>query len=138
MGRRPRIALVIGSGGVGTAGLLMLASLQIENPVAAAVVLAAAFGASDFMLPTCWAVCLDIGRENAGAVTGAMNTAGQAGSAIVAAVYGGMVETYGWDLPLVFIAGMSLLSAVLWFFIDPTRPLTPSPVKEDIGEEVLA
>jgi len=129
---------LIGAGGVGTAGLLMLASLQIADPIVAAVVLATAFAASDFMLPTCWAVCLDIGGDNAGAVTGAMNTAGQMGSAIVAAVYGGMVETWGWDVPLIFVAGMSLLSAALWFFIDPTKPLSSKPVTEDIGEEVLA
>ena len=75
------------------------------------------------MLPNCWAVCLDIGKENAGAVTGAMNTAGQAGSAIVAYTYGSMVESYGWDIPLVFIACMSLLSALLWFKIDPTKTI---------------
>ena len=113
----------IGAGSVGTAGLLMLFSLGIDNPYTAAVVLAMAFGAADFMLPNAWAVCLDIGRQNAGAVTGAMNSAGQMGSAIVAAVYGGMVETYGWNTPLIFVAGMSLLSAVLWLFIDPTEPL---------------
>ncbi len=115
---------IVGAGGVGLAGVLMLTSLGIQNPYAAAVVLALAFAASDFMLPNCWAVCLDIGKENAGSVTGAMNTAGQAGSAIVAAVYGGMVETYGWNYPLVWIAGMSLVSAVLWFFIDPSEPLS--------------
>ena len=115
---------IVGAGGVGLAGILMLASLGIENPYAAAIVLACAFAASDFMLPNCWAVCLDIGKENAGSVTGAMNTAGQMGSAIVSAVYGGMVESYGWNYPLVWIAGMSLISAVLWFFIDPTEPLS--------------
>jgi MFS family permease len=114
---------LVGAGGVGLAGLLMLASLGIANPYTAAFVLATSFAASDFMLPNCWAVCLDIGKENAGSVTGAMNTAGQMGSAIVSAVYGGMVESYGWNYPLIWIAGMSLLSAVLWFFIDPTQPL---------------
>jgi MFS family permease len=114
---------LVGAGGVGLAGVLMLASLGIENPYVAAAVLASAFAASDFMLPNCWAVCLDIGKENAGSVTGAMNTAGQMGSAIVSAVYGGMVESHGWNYPLIWIAGMSLLSAALWFFIDPTQPL---------------
>lgn len=114
---------IIGAGGVGLAGVLMLVSLRIDDPYLAAFTLAAAFGASDFMLPNCWAVCLDIGKENAGAVTGAMNTAGQAGSAIVSAVYGGLVESYGWDGPLVWIAAMSLISAVLWLKIDPTKPI---------------
>ena len=115
---------LIGAGGVGLAGVLMLASLGIQNPYGAAVVLAAAFAASDFMLPNCWAVCLDIGKENAGSVTGAMNSAGQIGSTIVSFAYGSMVESYGWNFPLVWIAGMSLISAALWFFIDPSEPLS--------------
>ncbi len=114
---------LIGAGGAGLAGVLMLSSLAIENPYVAAAVLAAAFGASDFMLPNCWAVCLDIGKENAGAVTGAMNTAGQVGSAIVYAYYGMMIEQYGWNWPLVWIAVMSLISALLWLKIDPTKPI---------------
>lgn len=118
---------MVGAGGVGLAGVLMLTSLVIENPYVAAFVLAAAFGASDFMLPNCWAVCLDIGKENAGAVTGAMNTAGQVGSTIVSFSYGFLVEQYGWNLPLVWIAVMSLISAALWLKIDPTRTLDAGP-----------
>lgn len=128
----------VGAGGVGLAGILMLVSLVIENPYVAAFVLATAFAASDFMLPTCWAVCLDIGKENAGSVTGAMNTAGQAGSALVSAFYGILVETYGWNLPLVFVAVMSLISALLWFKIDPTKPLAGGPPPTELGEESLA
>jgi hypothetical protein len=44
-----------------------------------------------------------------------------------------MVETYGWNLPLVVIAAFSFLSAAIWLKIDPTRPirtaeLEPAPV----------
>ncbi|MEZ5361028.1 MAG: MFS transporter [Bryobacterales bacterium] len=115
---------IVGAGGVGLAGVLMFASLGIQNAYVAAVMLAAAFAASDFMLPNCWAVCLDIGKESAGAITGAMNSAGQVGSTIVSLAYGWMVESYGWNYPLAWIAGMSLISAALWFFIDPTEPLS--------------
>jgi len=115
---------IIGAGGVGLAGVLMLVSLRIEDPYVAAFTLAAAFAASDFMLPNCWAVCLDIGGENAGAVSGAMNTAGQVGSAIVAQRYGALIAAYGWDGPLVWIAAMSLISSALWLKIDPTKPIS--------------
>ncbi len=128
---------IVGAGGVGLAGILMLLSLVIANPYVAASVLALAFAASDFMLPTCWAVCLDIGKENAGAVTGAMNTAGQAGSAIVAYTYGWMVEQYGWNIPLVFIAVMSLISAVLWFKIDPTQTISTGLGEPDLRPEAV-
>jgi len=124
---------LVGAGGVGLAGVFMLVSLAIENPYVATVVLALGFAASDFMLPTCWAVCLDIGRDNAGAVTGAMNTAGQIGATIMAVAYGGFVEQYGWNLPLTAIAAMSILSAGLWMAIDPTQPL-----KKEAREAVAA
>ncbi len=117
---------LVGAGGVGLAGVLMLVSLGIDDPYWAAGVLALSFAASDFMLPNSWAICLDVGRENAGAVTGAMNTAGQAGSAIMAIAYGGLVETYGWNLPLAGIGVLSILSALMWLVADPTKRLVDS------------
>jgi hypothetical protein len=65
-----------------------LAGLTIAGPCAAAVMfahqrievlilLSLVFGGITFQQPTMFAVCLDIGGESAGAVVGAMNTAGQ-------------------------------------------------------------
>jgi MFS family permease len=124
---------IVGMAGVGLGGVFMLLSLLIEDPYVAAAVLALGFAASDFMLPTCWAVCLDIGKESAGTVTGAMNMAGQMGATIMSYGFGVMVEKYGWNWPLVGIAALSFLSAVIWFKIDPTQPIRaahpqPSPV----------
>jgi hypothetical protein len=34
-----------------------------------------------------------------------------------------MVEKYGWNWPLVLIAGFSFISALIWLKIDPTRPI---------------
>jgi MFS family permease len=116
---------IVGMGGVGLAGIFMIASLAIENQTLAIVVLAMGFAASDFMLPTCWAVCLDIGKDNAGTVTGAMNTAGQIGATIMSGLFGLAVGTYGWNLPLLAIGTISLISAGLWLVIDPTKPIRP-------------
>ena len=124
---------IVGMVGVGLGGVFMLVSLFIENPYVAAAVLALGFAASDFMLPTCWAVCLDIGKDGAGTVTGAMNMAGQMGATIMSYSFGLMVEKYGWNLPLVFIAVLSFLSALIWLKIDPTRTIRdagpkPTPI----------
>jgi len=55
-----------------------------------------------FMLPTAWAVCLDIGKKYAGAVTGAMNTAGQIGSFISSVCFGYIVKfSHSYELPLI-------------------------------------
>jgi ACS family glucarate transporter-like MFS transporter len=114
---------IVGMAGVTLGGVFMLLSLLIENPLIAAAVLACGFAASDFMLPTCWAVCLDIGKDQAGTVTGAMNTAGQMGATIMAYGFGVLVESYGWNWPLVVMAGFSFTSALIWLRIDPTERL---------------
>ena len=46
----------VGMSGIGTAGILILLSLVIEDRLAASLVLALGFAASDFMLPVGWAV----------------------------------------------------------------------------------
>jgi MFS family permease len=115
----------VGVGSLFLAGALMLASLGIENQTLAIIVLMAGFGAADFCLPNCWAVCLDIGKDNAGTVTGAMNTAGQIGASIMSIAFGALVESYGYNAPLVGIALLFFVSASVWFVIDPTKPLVP-------------
>ena len=117
---------IVGMAGVGTAGALILLSLAIDDRVAASLVLALGFAASDFMLPASWAVCVDVGREASGAVSGAMNTAGQIGGVIMSIGYGSLVATYGWNLPLAIIASLSFVSALCWLKIDPTKPLLPA------------
>jgi ACS family glucarate transporter-like MFS transporter len=116
---------VVGVAAMGAAGIFMLVSLVLQNQTLSMLALALSFAASDFMLPNCWAVCLDIGKRYAGTVSGSMNMAGQMGSTIAAAAYGGLVGHYGWDVPLKGLAVLSLVSALLWLVIDPTRQLVP-------------
>jgi ACS family glucarate transporter-like MFS transporter len=116
---------VVGLGAMVAAGAFMLVSIAVENQTVAIAALALSFAVSDFMLPNCWATCLDIGKRYAGTVTGSMNMAGQMGSTIAAAAYGGMVEKYGWNLPLAGVATLSFVSALLWLKIDATQPLVP-------------
>jgi nitrate/nitrite transporter NarK len=80
------------------------------------------------MLPSAWAVCLDLGKAHAGAVTGAMNSAGQFGGFVCSVLFGYLVEATGdYDAPLYVIAAMVLVSAVLFTCLDPTRPLISAP-----------
>ena len=114
---------IVGMAGIGTAGALILLSLAIEDRIAASIVLALGFAASDVMLPVVWAVCVDVGREAAGTISGAMNTAGQIGGVIMSIGYGALVDTYGWNFPLALIAGSCFVSMLLWLKIDPSKPL---------------
>ncbi len=112
---------IVGMSGIGIAGVLMLLSLAIENRVGASIVLALGFAVSDVMLPVAWAVCVDVGREAAGTISGAMNTAGQIGGVIMSIGYGALVDSYGWNLPLALIACSCFVSMLFWLKIDPAR-----------------
>lgn len=115
---------VVGATGLALSGACMLATAATESKLAAVILLALGFGAMDCMLPVSWAVCLDVGRKYAGAVSGSMNMAGQFGSFATAVVFGYIVgATNSYDAPLVPMGCMLLLSAYLFSRIDPTQPL---------------
>jgi ACS family glucarate transporter-like MFS transporter len=88
------------------------------------------FGVLDLMLPATWSLCLDLGRSNAGVLTGAMNSAGLAGGFVCTVLFGYLVRaTGGYRAPLCAIATMVMTSAILFTLIDPYRPIwkeTPS------------
>ena len=79
----------------------------------------------DCMLPVSWAVCVDVGRRHAGAVTGAMNSAGQIGSFLSSIAFGALVDAFGgrYDVPLVLFSACLLVSAILFLRIDASQPL---------------
>jgi ACS family glucarate transporter-like MFS transporter len=126
-----RYGLKIGRRSVGFIGLglsasFILATALTASKTAAALFLALGFGAMDCMLPVAWAVCLDVGKKYAGAVTGAMNMAGQIGSFASAVVFGYLVTIFNsYNAPLIPMSGMLFLSAFLFLRIDPTRQLVP-------------
>ncbi|MGB3628339.1 MAG: hypothetical protein WBA18_02510, partial [Terracidiphilus sp.] len=80
------------------------------------------FGMMDLMLPSAWALCLAIGGRLSGTTTGMMNTAGQAGGFLCTVLFGYIVHATGsYNLPLWFIAGMVLASALIFTRIDCTQ-----------------
>ena len=114
----------IGLVGHGVATVFLALAFFTHDKVATITFLAIAYAGSDFMLPVAWAVCLDIGGDRAGAVSGAMNTAGQFGSFLSTVLFGHLISAFGsYDLPLVPIIVMSAISTVAWLKIDPTRLL---------------
>jgi MFS family permease len=115
---------LVGAFGHGICAVSLAAVLLTQDKVWTVTFLALAYAGSDFALPVAWAVCLDIGRAHAGAVTGAMNTAGQVGSFVTTILFGYVVNAYGsYDLPLIPIVAMAVISTVVWVKIDPTQPL---------------
>ncbi len=114
----------VGLAGLGFSSICIAAVMFTQDKVWTVVWLALGYAGSDFMLPVAWAVCLDIGGRQAGAVSGAMNMAGQLGAFSTSVAFGYIVKATGsYDLPLIPMAAMTVVSALLWLKIDPTKPL---------------
>lgn len=129
---------VIGSAGLALSGMFMLGTSQTGSKELAVVFLALGYGSMDCMLPVSWAVCMDVGRKYAGAVSGSMNMAGQVGSFASSVLFGYMINWFGgsYDKALVPLALMLLVSAGLFVLIDPTEQLVPE--KAPTPEPALA
>jgi ACS family glucarate transporter-like MFS transporter len=94
------------------------------NKYLAVAFLTLGYGSMDCMLPVSWSLCLDVGRKYAGAVTGAMNMAGQIGSFLSSVAFGYLVDYWhSYNKPLVPMALMLFVSAILYLKIDPTEQL---------------
>ncbi len=74
--------------GLVAAAIFIAIAAEAESNTVALTALALSFGCSDLILPICWATCLDVGREQAGLVSGTMNSLGQLGAVAAPAVIG--------------------------------------------------
>jgi MFS transporter, ACS family, glucarate transporter len=107
-----------------TGAVLTLVSTLVPQPVAKAILLAMALGSVDLALSACWAVCLDIGRDHAGVVTGCMNTFSNLGGVLTPLVVAYAVDQWqSWTIPFYVTAVVYAAGAVIWLAIDPTTPL---------------
>jgi MFS family permease len=116
----------IGVAGLVAAALFLTAAIFAPGGNLALVFLSCAYGGILFQQPTLSALCLDVGRKNAGAVFGFMNTAGNAASALSAVIFGYLVGYFGnYDAPFIPMVALLSLGALLWLQVDPTRELFP-------------
>lgn len=124
--------------GVGGASLLiagtsLIAGAAVDDPLAAAVLIALAGASASFLLGSCWGVCLDIAGPHAGLVTASMNTAGQVGAFLCPIVFSLFLEPNheDWTTPLCIAGGLYLAGAACWWFVDPVKPLFAKPPRSE-------
>jgi MFS transporter, ACS family, glucarate transporter len=117
----------VGMTGFGMCGLLiLLAALMQQNNIAAACLIGANWFYS-FSVMSSYGVCADIGKNNSGTVTGAMNFAGQTGAFFLAIVFGKIADaTHNFEYPLFAVAGVLAIGFLMWFLIDPLQQITIS------------
>jgi len=123
-----RARRLIGVGALTASGCLVLSASVAPGKYSAIILLSLAYACSDFMLPSAWSVCVDVGKWYSGTVSGAMNTAGQFGSFISGVLFGYMVKLFhSYDAPIAVIGVMLLISATQWLRIDATREAQAPP-----------
>ena len=121
---------LVGSASLAMSALLLVAMTMTRDKTAVVVLSSLGFGVADLMLPAAWAVCLDVGHEYAGVVTGTMNTAGQLGGFVCSVLFGYLVTAWGsYREPLWLVAASVLLGAFLFTRIDPTRQLVSAEAR---------
>lgn len=117
----------LGSTSLAVSAICMFLAAFIPGKMAVFVFLSLCFGIFDLMLPSAWALCIDLGKRHAGTVSGAMNTAGNIGGFCCGILFGELVQQSGnYNLPLYMIAVMLIISAVLFAFINPEKPIVES------------
>jgi len=107
-----------------TGAVLTFASTLVAEPLGKAILLAVALGTVDLALSACWAVCLDIGRDHAGVVTGCMNTFSNLGGVLTPLVVAYAVDRWqSWTFPFYVTAVVYGLGGFAWLAIVPERPI---------------
>lgn len=115
---------ILGVGGLSLSAVFMFLAAFIPGKMQVFVFLSLCFGVIDLMLPSAWAVCLDVGKKYGGAISGAMNTAGNIGGFVCASLFGFLVQKTGnYNFPLYIISAMLVISAILFSRIDASKTI---------------
>jgi MFS transporter, ACS family, glucarate transporter len=100
------------------------ASVFMDSPGAAVAWLSVAIFGADMTLAPSWSFCIDIGRENSGAVSGTMNMAGNLGSFVTSLAFPYLLAWTGGPTAFFFVAAvLNVLAAGLWLLVRPERPI---------------
>jgi ACS family glucarate transporter-like MFS transporter len=107
-----------------TAAFLVLGS-QVQSARLASLVLAGGAGALYLSQSSYWSVTADIASASSGSVSGLMNMGNQLGAAITVILTPFLASRFRWTTSFFVAAGLSVLGAVAWLFVDPERSLSP-------------
>lgn len=111
--------------GFALASLGLIASLYMETAIGAVVFLSIAIFGADMTLSPSWSFCVDIGKKNAGAVSGTMNMAGNVGSFVTALAFPYLLSWFGSVEPFfITAAALNIIAIFLWTRTKPEKSLT--------------
>jgi ACS family glucarate transporter-like MFS transporter len=107
----PLIALSI-------SGLLLVIAVDLANPYGAVAALSLAFGFVELSEGAFWGAAMSIGRSDAMAVGGAMNTGGNLGGIIGIPIVAYLSSEHLWRTAFLIGLACALASALAWLAVD--------------------
>jgi sugar phosphate permease len=105
-------------------GAATVPAVLAHDPRVSVALYCVAFFGLEWTVGISWAVPLDIGGDFAGSVSSVMNTLGNIGGAISAAVVTYTASRYGWNAPFFITCALCLMAALLFSRIDATRHIS--------------
>ena len=105
------------------AAVCIIPACYTSNPFASVWYSCLAVFGLELTVGVSWAIPLDIGGNYAGSVAAVMNTCGNLGGATASAVSAYLVKLYGWNVPFLVVAALSVVAALLYLPIHAGRPI---------------
>ena len=111
---------IVAMTGMFVAAAFMIPGALTDSGYMAVFYLACSLFGLEMAVGVYWAVCLDVGHEYAGTVSGMMNSIGNIGSAASPLVFGAILEYTGsWVYPFLVASALLVIGALLWLKVDP-------------------
>ena len=125
---------VISGSGLILAGATLALAAATHSAALAVASLGMASFFNDLAMAGGWSACMDVGGRHAGSLSGSMNMMGNFGGAVQAVVTGYILgdatslhSLQAWMFALLIAAGLYVMGAMSWLFIDPVTPLDDEP-----------
>jgi ACS family glucarate transporter-like MFS transporter len=109
--------------GMGLSAVLLYSGSHTVNTSFALPMMALAAGFLMFGAANFWAACIDLAPDHSATLSALMNTLGSVGGAISSTVTAYVATEYGWMHALDLAAAVTLVSGLLWFFVDAGKNL---------------
>jgi MFS family permease len=122
----------LGAGAFLVAATFLVASITCDSPLLSTILAAASCLATACQQSSWWSSASEIGGRNLGALFGLLNMMGMPGAMASQFLLGvwadwrqsqGLVGRAQWDPGLFAYAGLLLVGAVCWWFVDTSRPI---------------
>jgi MFS transporter, ACS family, glucarate transporter len=96
----------------------------MNDVIVAIIFLSIAIFGADMTLPPSWAFCADIGKQQAGVVSGNMNMAGNVGSFITSLAFPYLLSWVGSTSVFFYVAAaFNIIAAIVWIKMNPEKEI---------------